>query len=203
MRILKMYESSINMQYVDMLVEALRDGAVIVIPTDTRYALACDALNNKAVEKVCRIKGIDPGKHPLSIVCGDISQASEYAVIDNRAFKILKETLPGAHTYILPTTPRLPKAFKGRREVGVRVPANEVARTIARELGNPLMTSTVTWDGADEDDTLLPVAIADALEGKVEYTVDDGDSDGSLSRVISLLDSSNPVIVREASNGIS
>lgn len=185
------------MQYVDTLVEALRDGAVIVIPTDTRYALACDALNNKAIEKVCRLKGINPAKHPLSIVCCDISQASDYAMIDNKAFKTLRDTLPGRYTYILPSSPRLPKAFKGRREVGLRIPANEIARTLARELGNPLMTTTVAWDGADDDDTLMPVSIAQALNGQVEYTVDDGDSDGSLSTVIDLTDSSNPIVVRE------
>lgn len=196
MRLLKMYESSINMEYVDTLVEALRDGDVIVIPTDTRYALACDALNNRAVEKVCRLKGINPAKHPLSIVCCDISQASDYAMIDNRAFKILKDTLPGAYTYILPASPRLPKAFKGRREVGLRIPYCEIARTLARELGNPLMTTTVHWDGADDEDTLMPVAIAEALSGSVEYTVDSGDSDGTLSAIVNLMDSGNPVVVR-------
>lgn len=196
MRTLKMYPTSINARFIKELVEALRDGGVIVIPTDTRYALACDALSNRAIERICKLKGIDPKKHPLSIVCADMSQASEYAMIDNRAFKILRETLPGPYTYILPTTPRLPKAFKGRREVGVRVPDNEIARELARELGNPLMTSTVSWPGADDDDTLMPAAIADALEREVDYVVDAGDSTVSLTSIIDLTDSTSPVTLR-------
>lgn len=196
MRILKMYPTSINARYVDTLVESLRDGDVIVIPTDTRYALACDALNNRAVERICDLKGIDPRKHPLSLVCADISQASEYARIDNRAFKVMRDTLPGPFTYILPVTPRLPKAFKGRREVGVRIPGNEIATAIARELGNPLMTSTVSWPGADDDDVLLVAAIASAMEGKVACVVDAGDSSPALTSVVSLLDSASPELIR-------
>lgn len=196
MRLLRMYPSSINAQYIDMLVKALREGLIVVIPTDTRYALACDAMSNRAVERICRLKGVDPKKHPLSIVCADMSQASEYAVIDNRSFRILKETLPGPYTYILPTTPSLPKVFKGRREVGVRIPDNDIARTIARELGNPLMTSTVNWTGADEEDTLMPVSIADAFMDDVALVVDAGDCTLALTSIVDLTDSSCPVTVR-------
>ena len=196
MRILKMYPTSINRRYIDTLVESLRDGEVIVIPTDTRYALACDALNNRAVERICALKDIDPRKHPLSIVCADISQASEYARIDNVAFRIMRSTLPGPFTYILPVTPRLPKAFKGRREVGVRVPDNAIATAIASELGNPLMTSTVSWPGAEEDDLLLVDAIAAAMDDKVAYVVDAGESTSALTSVISLIDSSSPEQLR-------
>ena len=196
MRILKMYPTSINRRYIDTLVESLRDGDVIVIPTDSRYALACDALNNRAVERICALKDIDPRKHPLSIVCADISQASEYARIDNVAFRIMRSTLPGPFTYILPVTPRLPKAFKGRREVGVRVPDNAIATAIASELGNPLMTSTVSWPGAEEDDLLLVDAIAAAMDDKVAYVVDAGESTSALTSVISLIDSSSPEQLR-------
>lgn len=196
MRILKMYPTSINMQYVDMLVKALKDGDVIVIPTDTRYAFACDALNNRAIERVCRLKDIDPKKHPLSIVCADLSQASEYARIDNRAFAEVRGNLPGRYTYILPVTPRLPKAFKGRHEVGLRIPDNDITRELACQLGNPLMTTTVTWPGADDDETLSPDSIALAVGHEVDYVVDAGESDGSLSTVIDMTDSSNPLIVR-------
>ena len=191
-----MYHTSINRRYIDTLVESLRDGEVIVIPTDTRYALACDALNNRAVERICALKDIDPRKHPLSIVCADISQTSEYARIDNVAFRIMRGTLPGPFTYILPVTPRLPKAFKGRREVGVRVPDNAIATAIASELGNPLMTSTVSWPGAEEDDLLLVDAIAAAMDDKVAYVVDAGESTSALTSVISLIDSSSPEQLR-------
>ncbi|MDE6085023.1 MAG: threonylcarbamoyl-AMP synthase [Muribaculaceae bacterium] len=197
MRILKMYPSSINEEYIDTLVKALQDGETIVIPTDSRYVLACNALNNRAVEHICHLKDIDPRKHPLSILCADISQASEYVRIDNRAFTILKDSLPGPFTFILPSSPRLPKVFKGRKEVGTRIPDNEIARRIATELGNPLMVSTVNWTGADDDDTLLPAAIADALDNDVSYLVDTGEASSQLTTIIDLTDSSSPVTVRQ------
>ena len=133
----------------------------------------------------------------LSIVCADLSQASEYARIDNRAFAEVRANLPGKFTYILPTTPNLPKVFKGRREVGLRIPDNNIARELARQLGNPLMTSTVTWPEADDADTLLPESISLAVGHEVDYVVDAGESDGSLSTVIDMTDSSNPVVVRQ------
>ncbi len=196
MRLLRMYPTSINTRYIDMLVDAMRDGQVVVIPTDTRYALACDALSNRAVERICKLKGLDPGKHPLSVVCADLSQASGYAVIDNRSFRILKDTLPGPYTYILPVTPSLPKVFKGRREVGIRVPDNDIARILASEMGNPLMTSTVSWPGADESDTLMPPAIAEALGRDVAFVVDAGNCTDALTTIVDLTDSSNPVTIR-------
>ena len=192
-----MYQSSINDEYIDLLVKALNDGDIIVIPTDNRYVLACNALNNRAVEHICRLKDIDPRKHPLSILCADISQASEYVRIDNRAFPVLKETLPGPYTYILPSSPRLPKVFKGRKEVGTRIPDSPIARKIASELGNPLMVSTVNWPGAEDGDTLLPAAIADALENDVACLVDTGDASPEMTTVIDLTDSTSPVIVRD------
>lgn len=197
MRTLRMYPSSINDRFIDMLVDALRDGDVIVIPTDNRYVLACDALNNRAVQHICDIRGIDTRKHPLSIICNDLSQASEYVVIDNRAFRILKDSLPGPFTFILPASHRLPKVFKGRREVGLRIPDNTIARRLAEQLGNPLMASTAGWPGADDNDTLLPEAIADALSNELAYTVDTGEASPSMTTVIDITDPLNPVTLRE------
>ncbi len=197
MTLLTMYQSSINGRYIDTLVDALRNGELIVYPTDTTYAVGCDALNNRAIERICKIKGIDPRKQHLSIVCSDISQASEYARIDNRAFTLLKSSLPGPFTFILPTATTLPKVFKGRREVGVRVPDNEIARTLARELGNPLLTTNVDWPDAGDDIT-LPHAVADHYGPLgVAFTIDAGEGDTALSTVVDLTDSSNPEIVRQ------
>lgn len=197
MRILKMYPTSINEEYIDTLVKAISDGLIVVLPTDTRYVLACNALNNRAVEQICRLKDIDPRHHPLSIVCADISQASEYARINNQAFSILRGTLPGPYTYILPSSPRLPKVFKGRKEIGLRIPDNEIIRKVAAELGNPLMVSTVGWSGAEDDDTLLPAAIADAFENEVSCAVDTGEASPALTTIIDLTDPSFPVTLRD------
>ncbi len=197
MKTYKMYASSINDRYVDEIVGMLRSGAIIIYPTDSLYAVGCDALNNRAVERVCRLKGINPDKQRLAIVCSDISQASEYARIDNEAFRLMKGNLPGPFTFILPASSRLSKAFKGRREVGVRVPDNEIARHLASALGNPLLTTTIEWDDADPDDLCQPSSISLHYAGTVDAVVDGGEGHASPSAVVSLLDSSSPEILRE------
>ncbi len=197
MKTFKMYASSINDRYVDEIVGMLRSGAIIIYPTDSLYAVGCDALNNRAVERVCRLKGINPDKQRLAIVCSDISQASEYARIDNEAFRLMKGNLPGPFTFILPASSRLSKAFKGRREVGVRVPDNEIARHLALALGNQLLTTTIEWDDADPDDLCQPSSISLHYADTVDAVVDGGEGHASPSAVVSLLDSSSPEILRE------
>ena len=197
MKTFKMYASSINDRYVDEIVGMLRSGAIIIYPTDSLYAVGCDALNNRAVERVCRLKGINPDKQRLAIVCSDISQASEYARIDNEAFRLMKGNLPGPFTFILPASSRLSKAFKGRREVGVRVPDNEIARHLALALGNPLLTTTIEWDDADPDDLCQPSSISLHYADTVDAVVDGGEGHASPSAVVSLLESSSPEILRE------
>ena len=197
MKTFKMYASSINDRYVDEIVGMLRSGAIIIYPTDSLYAVGCDALNNRAVERVCRLKGINPDKQRLAIVCSDISQASEYARIDNEAFRLMKGNLPGPFTFILPASSRLSKAFKGRREVGVRVPDNEIARHLALALGNPLLTTTIEWDDADPDDLCQRSSISLHYADTVDAVVDGGEGHASPSAVVSLLDSSSPEILRE------
>lgn len=194
-----MYPTSINERYIDQAVEELRRGAVIIYPTDTRYAIGCDALNNRAVEAVCRLKGINPDKQRLSMVCADISQASEYARIDNDAFRVMRANLPGPFTFILPASTRLSKAFKGRKEVGTRVPDNAIARSLAETLGNPLLSTTANWDDADPEDLANPEAIADRYgrESVITLMIDGGTAPADLdSAVVSLLDSRSPEILR-------
>lgn len=214
MKTLKMYPTSINERYIDQAVEELRRGAVIIYPTDTHYAIGCDALNNRAVEAVCRLKGINPDKQRLSMVCADISQASEYARIDNDAFRIMRANLPGPFTFILPASTKLSKAFKGRREVGTRVPDNAIARRLAETLGNPLLSATANWEDADPEDLANPEAVAahygstlnssdsaisrNGAANPVALMIDGGTAPTLLdSAIISLLDSRSPSLLRE------
>ena len=197
MRILKMYPTSINEKYVDTLVSALRDGAVIIYPTDTLYALACDALNNKAIEKICKIKGLDPNRNTLSIVCSDISQASEYVRIDNHAFKMLKKYLPGPFTFILPAATTLPKVFKGRKTVGLRVPNNSIATAMASSLGNPLMSTSVLIDEDEPYESAMPESLAMKYEDMADYIIDAGDGGIVPSTVVDITDSTSPEVLRE------
>lgn len=195
MKTLRMYPTSINERYMQEVAEALRDGEVVVYPTDTLYALGCDALNNGAIEKICKIKGINPQKTNLSIICRDISQAAEYARIDNRAFKILREYLPGAYTFILPASNTLPKAFKGRKTVGVRIPDNAIAMAMVEWLGNPVLTTSIEWDEPEE--AMNPDAIAMRYDDVAAILINGGDGDIAPSTVVDITDSSAPEVVRE------
>lgn len=195
MKTLKMYPTSINERYMQEVVEALRDGEVVIYPTDTLYALGCDALNNSAIEKICKIKSINPQKTNLSIICRDISQAAEYARIDNRAFKILREYLPGAFTFILPASTTLPKVFKGRKTVGVRIPDNAIAIAMVEQLGNPVLTTSIEYDDAVE--ATNPDSIAMRYDDVAAILINGGDGDIVPSTVVDLTDSSAPEIIRE------
>lgn len=196
MKILKVYGDRPDHRALDMAVEALRAGEVIIYPTDTIYALGCDALSQRAVERVCRLKGINPERQRLSILCSDMSQAADYVRIDNPAYRLMKEYLPGPYTFILPTTTRLPKAFKGRKEAGVRIPGCAVARQIAERLGNPLLTTTIEWDDDDPYSGSDPDAIAMRYEAEASLMIDNGPGGTEPSTIISLIDSSSPELIR-------
>lgn len=206
MKILTVYPNSINQRHIDEAVEALRRGEIIVYPTDTFYALGADALNNRAVERLCRLKGINPDKNLLSVVCSGLSQAAEYARIDNRAFRLMKENLPGAFTFILPAANTLPKVFKGRKTVGVRVPDNAVSLALAEALGNPVMSASVPLGDGDDalDEVADPRALGLRYSGTPEVTViiDGGDGGTEGSTIIDCLDSSAPEIIRQGAADI-
>lgn len=193
----RMYATSVNERYIDEIADALRRGQVIIYPTDTLYAIGCDALNNRAVERVCQIKGINPAKQRLSMVCADISQASEFARIDNEAYRILRSNLPGPFTFILPASTRLSKAFKGRHEAGVRVPDNAIARAIAAALGNPVMSTSVGWNAADPEDLCQPESLELHYEGSVDIMVDGGEGSAIPSAMINITDPTSPELLRE------
>jgi tRNA threonylcarbamoyl adenosine modification protein (Sua5/YciO/YrdC/YwlC family) len=196
MKILKMYTSNINDRFMDEVIETLRDGGIVIYPTDTLYAIGCDALKNNAIERICKIKGINPQRTNLSIVCSDISQASQYARIDNKAFQLLRENLPGAFTFILPAASTLPKVFKGRKTVGIRVPDNVIACEIAARLGNPILTTSIEWDD-DPEDGCNPQAIALKYEDIVDIVIDGGSGELTPSTIVDCTDSAAPEIVRE------
>lgn len=183
MKTLRMYPTSLNERYLDEAAEALRGGALVVYPTDTLYAVGCDALNGRAIEALCRTKGIDPRRQTLSIVCADLSMASEYARIDNEAYRILRRNLPGPFTFILPAATTLPKVFKGRKTVGIRIPDNPIAVALAERLGHPLLSTTVSEGCEYEEEAAL--------------MIEAGETDGTPSAIIDITDAHNPEIVRE------
>lgn len=197
MNILRIYPSSINSRSIDEAVGTLRDGGLVIYPTDGLYALGCDALNNRAIEKICRMKGIAPRRNSLSIVCADISQASEYARIDNRAFELMKRVLPGPFTLLLPASTTLPKVFKGRKVVGVRVPDNPVPRALAEALGAPLLSTTAMTPEEIEEDGPGSEPVAVKYASVADLMLDGGEGGSEPSTVVDLTDSSMPEILRQ------
>lgn len=198
MNTLKIHPTSIDTRVLSRAVDAMRDDGLVIYPTDTLYAIGCDATSRKATEALCRIKGINPQKNALAVVCHDFSQASEFARIDNRAFAIMRRYLPGPFTFIRPSSPSMPKIFKGRKQVGIRIPDNDVARELARSLGTPLLTTSLPSDGLEPEEITEPGEIELRAEAMgVDMLIDAGSGSAIPSAVIDLTDSSAPVVLRE------
>ena len=198
MNTLKIHPTSIDARVLSRAVDAMRDDGLVIYPTDTLYAIGCDATSRKATEALCRIKGLNPQKNALAVVCHDFSQASEFARIDNRAFAIMRPYLPGPFTFILPSSPSMPKIFKGRKQVGIRIPDKDVARELARALGTPLLTTSLPSDGLEPEEITEPGEIELRAEAMgVDMLIDAGSGSAIPSAVIDLTDSSAPVVLRE------
>lgn len=171
---IKIYPENPNQRLIDKVVSILRNGGLIIYPTDTVYAMGCDALNIKAVETICKLKGINPSKNNLSIICYDMSDVSEYAKISNTTFKIMKKNLPGPFTFILNTTTSLPRIYKDKKTVGIRIPDNNIIREIVRYLGNPILTTSIKNDDEVIEYITDPELIYEKYKDKVDVVVNGG-----------------------------
>lgn len=185
----KLYERNNSPRDMAEIVQLLNDGGVLIYPTDTVYAIGCHALKERAVERICKLKGIDPQKKDLSIICHDMKQISEYAKVDNEAFKLMKQNIPGPFTFVLPTNNRLPKIFRGRKEVGIRVPDNNIVCEICRLLEAPLMTTSLPYDETDDIEYLTtPELIEEKWGEKVDMIINGGIGGITPGTVVSLMD---------------
>lgn len=173
--LLKLYEKNNNPKDLAEVVRVLEEGGIIVYPTDTMYAIGCHGLKERAIECICKLKGIDPRKNNLSVICYDLSNISEYAKVDNATFKLMKRNLPGPFTFILSTSSRLPKIFRNRKEVGIRVPDNPIIREICRLLDAPILTTTLPLEeGEDMEYVTTPELIEEKFGRDVELVIDGG-----------------------------
>ena len=172
--LVKIYPENPNPKEIDRAVRLMKEGGLVIYPTDTVYAVGCDALNVRAVERICKMKGVNPQKSNLSIICYDLSNLSEYAKVSNSAFKLMKSHLPGPFTFILPTSSELPKIYKNRKEVGIRVPDNNIIRTLVHELGNPILTMSVHDPDEEDEYSTDPELIAEKYDGQVDLVIDGG-----------------------------
>ena len=173
--ILKLYDKNNNPDDLQRIVDTLEEGGIIIYPTDTMYAIGCHALKERPIERICKLKNIDPRKHNLSIICYDLSNISEYARVSNATFKLMKRTLPGPFTFILNADSRLPKIFRNRKEVGIRVPDNNIIREICRMLNAPILTTTLPLkEGEDIEYVTDPELIDEKFGDKVDWVIDGG-----------------------------
>ena len=195
--ILKLYQKNNSPAALQQVVDVLNDGGIIIYPTDSKYAIGCHALKERAIEQVCRFKGIDPKKNHLSVICYDLSTVSEYAKLDNNTFKLMKRHLPGPFTFILEASGRLPKIFKGRKEVGIRMPENAIIQEIAQLLGAPILTTSLPYEESEDIAYLTdPELIAEQLEDQVDLIIDGGIGGFDETTVVDCTDGT-PQIVRQ------
>jgi tRNA threonylcarbamoyl adenosine modification protein (Sua5/YciO/YrdC/YwlC family) len=184
---IKIYEENPNPKEIDKAVAILRKGGLVIYPTDTVYGLGCDITNTKALEKIARIKNIKLAKAKFSFVCNDLSHLSDYVrQISTATYKILKRALPGAYTFILPGNNNLPKAFKNKKTVGIRVPDNNIIRELVKQLGNPIVSTSIHDDDEVIEYTTDPELIFEKWKDKVDLVIDGGYGDNTPSTVIDL-----------------
>lgn len=161
---------------IDRVLEVLRDGGIIIYPTDTIYGIGCDLMNRKAVERLCQIMNVKPQKMDLSFICNDLSHISEYVKrLDTPVFKVLKKSLPGPFTFILESNNKVPKILDvNKKTVGIRIPDHAIPRLIVEKLGNPLITSSIKDDDTIKEYTTDPEEIFEDFKHLVEVVIDGG-----------------------------
>lgn len=194
---IKIYPENPNEAAISKVVKVLKEGGLVIYPTDTVYGLGCDITNTKALERIAKIKGIKLDKANFSFICHDLSNLSDYVrQIDTATFKILKRTLPGPYTFILPGNNNLPKEFKKKKTVGIRVPDNTIVLEIVKILGNPIVSTSIHDDDEVLEYSTDPELIFEKWQNLVDVVVDGGYGDNQPSTIIDL-SQGEPVIIRE------
>lgn len=199
---IRIYEENPNPKAVKRVVEALRDGGLVIYPTDTVYGLGCDITNTGALERIAQIRGVKLEKANFSFICEDLSNLSDYVrQIDTPIFKILKRSLPGPYTFILPGNNNLPTVFKKKKTVGIRVPDNNICRALVAGLGNPIVSTSIRDDDEVLEYTTDPELILEKWDNLVDIVVDGGYGDNVPSTVIDLT-GGEPEVIREGKGSL-
>ncbi|HBR54969.1 MAG TPA: threonylcarbamoyl-AMP synthase [Flavobacteriaceae bacterium] len=199
---IKIYEENPNPKDIKKVVDVLRNGGLVIYPSDTVYALGCDITNNRALERVALLKGVKLEKANFSFVCEDLSNLSDYVrQIDSATFKLLKRALPGPYTFILPGNNNLPTVFKKKKEVGIRVPDNAIVRALVSGLGNPIISTSIKDEDEVIEYTTDPELIFEKWEKLVDMVIDGGYGGNIASTVIDLT-GSEPELIREGKGSL-
>ena len=183
--LLKIFPENPNPKALKKVIEVLKKGGLIIYPTDTVYGLGCDITNVKALEKIAKIKGVKLERSNFSFICHNLSNLSDYVTqIDTQTFKLLKRTLPGPYTFILPGASTLPHPFKKKKTVGIRIPDNNIALEIVKMLGNPIVSTSIHDDDELLEYTTDPELIYEKWNSKVDLVIDGGYGDNQPSTIV-------------------
>lgn len=196
-QLIRIYEENPDARAIKKIVDILRDGGLVIYPTDSVYGLGCDITNTKALEQIARIKGVKLEKANFSFICADLSNLSDYVrQIDTPTFKILKKALPGPYTFVLPGNNNLPRIFKKKKTVGIRVPDNAIARLLVEQLGNPIVSTSIYDEDEVIEYTTDPELIREKWDKLVDVVIDGGYGDNVPTTVIDL-SGDIPEVIRE------
>lgn len=201
--LLNIHPENPQQKHIQTVIDCLRKGGIIIYPTDTVYAFGCDIQNKNAVEKICQLRGIKPGKANFSFVCNDLSQLSKYAKhVDNSVFRMMKKSLPGPYTYILESSGEVPKIFKANKKtIGIRVPNNNICLAITELLGNPIMSASLKIEDDITEYLTDPELIFERYGKKVDIVINGGFGNNEPSTVFDCSDGT-PVLIREGIGSI-
>ena len=203
--LIKLYEENPNPKQIQTVIECLKDGGTIIYPTDTVYGMGCDIFKQKAVEKIAQIKGVRADKTNFSMICHDLSHISDYTKpFETPIYKLLKKSLPGPYTFILNANNNIPKLFQNNKKtIGIRIPNNNIILTIVRELGNPILTTSILDEDEVIEYTTDPELIYEKYESKVDIVIDGGYGDNEPSTVVDCTDVDNIHIIRQGKGDLS
>jgi tRNA threonylcarbamoyl adenosine modification protein (Sua5/YciO/YrdC/YwlC family) len=184
MNMIKLYDENPNQNTINKIVEVLRNGGIIIYPTDTVYALGCDIFQTRAVEKICKIKGLDPHKALFSVMCASLSDISEYTKMNDNTFKLIRRNTPGAFTFILNGNNKLPRLIKERKTIGIRIPDRNLVHAIVENLGNPILTTSLRDMSDDIEYETDPELINEKYGSLVDLVINGGLGNTEVSTVV-------------------
>ncbi|OFX70997.1 MAG: threonylcarbamoyl-AMP synthase [Bacteroidetes bacterium GWE2_29_8] len=202
--LIEIHKDNPNERSLKDIVECLKNGGVIIYPTDTVYALGCDISNNKAIEKIAKIKGVKVDKTNFSIICNDLSHISDYCKpINNNVFRVMKKALPGPFTFILKANNNVPRLLESRKKtIGIRIPDNNIARTLVRMLDNPIITTSIHHDDEIIEYLTEPYEMYEKYDNLVDYVIDGGVGGNVPSTVVDCSED-NFTVIREGKGDIN
>ena len=194
--LIKIYPDNPNEKFIQQVVDVLKKGGIIIYPTDTVYGMGCDISNSKAIEKICKIRGIKPEKANFSIICYDLSHISDFTrQIDNETFRVIKKALPGPFTFIFNANKNVPKLLSSNKKtVGIRVPDNTIAREIVKMLGNPIISTSIHDDDEIIEYSTDPELIHEKYKDMVDLVIDGGYGDNEPSTIVDCSDGNFEII---------